>query len=74
MFANNVGKSLALETRDLGVGMCKKRSLETSFNLQLPRSTHNIESEFKFEHVLLSVGVSFSARREYLQTWIPLKY
>jgi hypothetical protein len=74
VFANNVGKSLALETRDLGVAMCKKPSLETSFNLQLPRSTHNIESEFKFELVLLSVRVGFSTRREYLQTWILLEY
>jgi hypothetical protein len=45
--ANNVGRSLALETRDRSVGMYKKLSLETSFNLQLLRSTHNIESEFK---------------------------
>jgi hypothetical protein len=45
--ANNVGRSLALETRDWSVGMYKKLPLETSFNLQLLRSTHNIESEFK---------------------------
>jgi hypothetical protein len=47
MSANTVGRSLALQTRNRSVGVYKKLSPETSFNLQLLRSTHNIESEFK---------------------------